>query len=361
MPDGEGNVRTIERQAVIGTGTAPVITDIGFDPGLQDGKLPAGTQSATITVSFNNEQNDVVAEDVQATFDGVDVSGDISVDMAAETVTYTATGLKDKTEHTFNVTLADRGDHTAFRQITFAIAGTSGGGGGGGGGGQSASVDVTPGPNGVAIDILSGAAGQTAWADLTTLETNGVTFDRYGIEFERGASASVTVDAMATQPKGTSELAGALGYLRVDERYVMSSTIDKSRVRVTVSKDALPDGASMNDVTVYHYHEGEWRPVWTFHDGQTITGIEPRIAPLAIGVESGNDGQGTTTMKTTDAPDSKTQTSDAKTQTSTTSVSHSSTTIATDEPMTSSDGQPGFGIVVALAALLALVGLRRYD
>ncbi|WP_458205807.1 S8 family serine peptidase [Haladaptatus sp. NG-SE-30] len=277
------NVTTMTTFEVQTDATPPQVVGTNIEDGAE---LPAGTTSKTIRVTFADSGSGLNVSSAHINIDGkIDITGSLLV-TGGDTIEYGVGGLTDGSTHTYTAEIEDMEGNLQTKTITFTVASGGGGGGGGGAGPTSASVDVTPGPNGVAIDILGGSAGQTAWAELSTLETNGVTFDGYGIEFERGSSASVTVDAMATPPEGTSELAGALTYLRVDERYVMSSTIDKSRLRATVSKDALPDGASMNDVTVYHYHEGKWRPVWTFQDGQSITGIAPRIAPLAIGVES---------------------------------------------------------------------------
>ncbi|WP_227353713.1 S8 family serine peptidase [Haladaptatus salinisoli] len=272
--------------ALINDTDAPVVTAV--EP---TETLDSGTRNATVRFKYEDAVTGVDVGTVSLSFDGAPVAESPNATVTSEYVTYRATNLTTGT-HTAELRVTDNAGNVRRETLTVEVGNSSesgGSGGGGGGGFPTASVNVAPGPNGVAIDILGGVEGQTAWADLSDLEAGGVTFERYGVEFERGASAAVTVDARTTPPTGTSELDGALGYFGVDERYVMDSAVDTARLRATVSKDALPAGATAADVRVYHYRDGEWRPVWTKRDGRTVTGIAPRVAPMAVGVESGAD------------------------------------------------------------------------
>ncbi|WP_139136102.1 Ig-like domain-containing protein, partial [Haladaptatus sp. W1] len=204
---------------------------------LADGAtLPAGTTGVNINVTFADDQSGLDPSTARVVLDNsANVSGSWLV-TGGDTITSGVGGLSDGTTHTFTAEMKDNDGNVQSKTITFSVGSSGGGGGGGGGGRPSATVKTMSGPDGTAIDILGGVKGQTAWADLSNLGTNGISFERYGIEFERRGSASVTVNAVTSPPKGTTELDGALGYFTVDKGYLMHSVVDTTRLQLSVSE-----------------------------------------------------------------------------------------------------------------------------
>ncbi|WP_410766545.1 beta strand repeat-containing protein [Haloferax sp. DFSO60] len=118
--DADGNERESERTFTIGTGTAPQLSGGSLTPAADGDTLPPGTSQATIELSYTDAEGDVTPNDISATFDGADVTADLSV--SDGTITYQATGLADDTSHTFSVEVVDSASNTASKSVTFDIA-----------------------------------------------------------------------------------------------------------------------------------------------------------------------------------------------------------------------------------------------
>ncbi|MFC7202623.1 beta strand repeat-containing protein [Haloferax namakaokahaiae] len=119
VADADGNERTSERTFVIGTGTAPQLSGGSLTPAADGETLPAGTEQATIELTYSDAEGDVDPSDISATFDGEDVTSDLSI--ADGIITYQATGLADDTSHTLTVEVVDSASNSASKSVSFDV------------------------------------------------------------------------------------------------------------------------------------------------------------------------------------------------------------------------------------------------
>ncbi|KAB1193243.1 hypothetical protein GJR96_07205 [Haloferax sp. MBLA0076] len=119
--DADGNTRVSDQSFTIGTGTAPQITGSSLTPTASGSTLPAGTSQATITVSYDDAEDDVDTSAITATFDGSDVTSDLSFDESAGEITYQATGLTDGSSYTLSVDVVDSASNSDSTSVTFDV------------------------------------------------------------------------------------------------------------------------------------------------------------------------------------------------------------------------------------------------
>jgi PGF-pre-PGF domain-containing protein len=163
-------------------------------------------------------------------------------------------------------------------------------------------------------------------------------------------SLGLTVRSTADTPGQTPALdtADSLGYVEV-EHDAPNDAYGASTFRFEVSQSALPDGATLDDVSLYRYHEGSWDTLDTTRDGTAFEASAPGFSVFAVGVSSPDDGVGSAVTETPGEP-----TTEQEPATETTAEPADEPTVTTDTA-TAADG-PGFGFVTALLALVVLVG-----
>ncbi|SIR82411.1 PKD repeat-containing protein [Haladaptatus litoreus] len=244
--------------------------------------------------------------------------------------------------------------------------GAGGAGGGGGAGFSEAIVETSHGDDGVAIDVLNGRDGETAWADLSGEETAAVSFTEVGIEFDRNdANIAITADGNSVDDASDAP-ENALALLDLRERYVRTGDVDSATVRFSVSPAKLPAGAALSDVIVSQRRGGEWRTVRSTRDGAEFSATVSAFSTIAVSVAGENaetepdSGTGT---ETNSPDDRQSDSPESNTDTQTTNAAKTTPTVTTTGTAQTQDvlsnGQPGFGFVVALIELVVLARERQ--
>jgi PGF-CTERM protein len=246
------------------------------DPG--DGTtLPAGTESVTLTVSFDDSQSGLDPSTAKVVYDeSITFSGSYLV--SGNTVSFDATGLSDGSTHTLTVEVADNEGNLQQKTIRFSVAESeesSGGGGGGGGNVPPPSVRVTVteltdtyakaeisnarsgSPGDVSFDGGL-AGGDVTFRGLTVTPKSSDAEPRFFVEAKSASSAPGGVSAF----EGTGE---TLGYLTVTPTYIGDADLDEVAVQFDV--DAAMVGSPEN-VALYRYDGGSWSEVPTESTGQ---------------------------------------------------------------------------------------------
>ncbi|WP_135535146.1 S8 family serine peptidase [Halostella pelagica] len=169
--------------------------------------------------------------------------------------------------------------------------------GGGSGGAPSSGLepslgvgtDVTATADGATVTVVRGLRGDTASADLpASVTANGVGATGINVTLaENAPEFDLSVGASAEPPGDVPAYnrSTALGYFDVGRDSVSEEAIAEASLRFSVSQSALPDSADPDDVTLYRYHDGEWRDLPTNHTGNEYEAATPGFSAFAVGVE----------------------------------------------------------------------------
>ncbi|NHN49628.1 S8 family serine peptidase [Halostella sp. JP-L12] len=287
--------------------------------------------------------------------------------------------------------------------------------------GMDASVSTAL--DGATVSIVRGEAGGSASADLpSTAAVDGVSFDELDVTLAaENREFDLEVAASNQSPDGVTAFddRATLGYLSVEKSDVTNDDIANATIAFTVAEEGLPDGASLDDVSLYHYANGSWEELPTERNGTAFTAETDGFSAFAVGVARADvdvtgasvdpsavgAGESVTVTATVandgslDGSETVSLTADGETLASTNvsvaagetrtvefdvtlddpgsvelavgdvdvgevSVSAAtettaSTTAAAADADSDSDGQAGFGVTVALAALLTGTLLAR--
>jgi PGF-pre-PGF domain-containing protein len=174
-------------------------------------------------------------------------------------------------------------------------------------------------------------------------------------------SLGLTVRSTADTPGQTPALdtADPLGYVEV-EHDAPNDAYGPSTFRFEVSQSALPDGATLDDVSLYRYHDGTWDTLNTTRNGTAFEASTPGFSVFAMGVSSPDQ---TTTRTpdstTTGTPDPAQSTTDAddESEGADRTATAATTPPTAQETTTPGAGSPGVG---PLGTLLALVLVASY-
>ncbi|WP_049972230.1 PKD domain-containing protein [Haladaptatus cibarius] len=283
---------------------------------------------------------------------------------------YDDAGNSDSAARTFEIGNWSEDGGGAPGNNSSAGNGTNGGGaggaGGGGGGFSEAIVETSHGDDGVAIDVLNGRDGETAWADLSGEETAAVSFTEVGIEFDRtDANTAITADGKSVDDASDAP-ENALALLDLRERYVRTGDVDSATIRFSVSPDELPEGATLSDVTLSQLRGDEWHTVHSTRDGVEFSATVSAFSTIAVSVA----GEGAETVpesgtgtETNSPDDRQSNSAESRANTNTTNARKTTSTVTTTGTAETQDvlsnGQPGFGFVVALLALVVLARERQ--
>ena len=281
------------------------------------GDLAEGTTDVTVRFDYADALSGVNASEVTLTFNGFDVTDLQSSSVTGEYATYEATGLSPGA-YVATVRVVDEAGNEATFDTPFTVPAppgsdvddgtiienvTVGGGNSGpapapapaGGGGGSAPpppsilADVAPLADGGATVSYSGArAGETVRTLLDGVAANGVAFTGLDLELA-GEHGPFALDLVPAAESGVDPLpsnARALTYLRVDHE-VGDSVVGSAQLDFTVKRSALPDGATLNDVAVYRFHDGSWTEIETSRRGNRFTAETPGFSVFAVVAEPG--------------------------------------------------------------------------
>lgn len=309
-----------------------------------------GTGSTTVTAGtpVTLSATNVTGTTSTATFEW-DIGGDGSVEATGRSIQYAFNETGDR-EVILRVTDGSRETITSLL-VTVSAETDDGGAGGGEGGGSSIEP---PKSDGVVTDTSAGAtvAVKSPHPDepvrvlLPEFPGTPVGFSQLSIEFteqapdfELAIQPEQSPQSSAPAPPGPK----TIGFFRV-KTDVDDGVIDQATFLLSIPEDALPADATMGDVQVYRYHEGTWTAVQTNAYAGGVEVKTPGFSVFAIGLK---------------APETTTQSATPSTATTTPTTTSQSTT---ESPAgTSSTRAPtsGFGMSLALLALLVTALLTR--
>jgi|GEM_PF-4917638 len=237
---------------------------------------------------------------------------------------------------------------------TVAVEPSSTAGSGGGGGSATSllttSVSTTPSDEGVTAVVETVAAGDPAVVPLADVAAGGVTVTEATVNFDVGTTADneVAVTAAASPPASVpaAPADSVLNYVTVDVIGTLDGRDSGGSLTFEVDADRLAErGATAAAVQAYHYDDatGSWDPIPTTHlGGDSFEATTGSFSTFAVGLADA--GQATTPSATPATTDAGQSTPD-DTPTATT----------TPTSTTGTDG-PGFGVLVTVLAVLALLG-----
>lgn len=288
--------------------------------------------------------------------------------------------------------------------------------------GMDAHVSTTL--DGATVSVVRGEDGGSATADLpSTAAVDDVAFDELGVTLAADESAfDLDVAASDEAPDDVTPPAdrAALGYLSVKKEGVDDDAIANATIGFTVDETDLPEGASLDDVRLYHDQNDEWVALPTQRNGTAFVAKTDGFSAFAVGVaapdlsvtaasvetdevavggrvtvsatvanEGSLDGNQTVAVTTDGETLASTNVTVAAGETRTvevpvtlddsgtvdlavagidagtvevsTETTADTASTTTDDADAASDGQPGFGAVAALLALVVAALLGRRD
>lgn len=314
-----------------------------------------------------------------------DVDGDNTYDLTGEkpSHTYTSTGSK-----TVTLRVTDGNGNTATDTMTVTVE-SSGGGGSGGSTvtGTTATVEETGGStsdqaNGsttVKIEQVS-ESDPTVTVSVDESTGEGLSVSEVSATFDTGTSTDneMTVDAGDSPPAAVPEPAeedkAVLGYVSVDVEGNLDDQVAEGSFLVHLDSTDL-ENTDPDDIIAKHYHDGEWQTVETERvDASTVKVITPDYSAFAITTEQRDTTtptatptptltQTTTPAQSTQTPapaETLTPTPEQSTETPVGTDAVESPTATATATQTPGAAGPGFGVLVALLALVVtLARLRR--
>jgi PGF-CTERM protein len=78
--------------------------------------------------------------------------------------------------------------------------------------------------------------------------------------------------------------ADPVAYYRIDGDYPPDEDVAAARVTVRLSPDALPEGATLDDVLAFRHADGEWERVSVTRDGDSLVVTSPGFSVFALAV-----------------------------------------------------------------------------
>ncbi|ESP88410.1 CHRD domain containing protein [Candidatus Halobonum tyrrellensis G22] len=234
------------------------------------------------------------------------------------------------------------------------------GGGSGGDAAQSTSryrvVDVN---SGVTVSVTEVLSDSPLDAEMN-VSGAGISVTSLGLDTRFATSDfRIEVDTPTASAGDAPALADAtpVAYFRAESVGFNDARIGSANVSVTVSE--LPADASPEDVVIYRLVDGSWTALETTRlDDGSYEAQTDGFTTFAVGVSSASDDGDATTTEQPDDSDS-----DADTDTATPAAADDSTATATDggSAGATETTTPGFGVVLAVLAVLgaALLAGRR--
>ncbi|MFC4449090.1 hypothetical protein [Halorussus aquaticus] len=319
---------------------------------IADYSLVGGPEGANVETNADNSSLRVTAYGVDTDQNGtVEL---VRLELAGETVGESDVDIDvrvvgDEAGNEYEPVSVSAGTLSVSERPRTATTTSDDGGGGGGGGGANVppppvqlSTERTDG--GVRLDVRNARPGESAGASVAGLAAGDATLERVDLEFAGEAAHVVfeftggdgTPDGIARPPGGA-----VLGHVAVASRYAPASVVGRATYRFSVSADALPEGAALDDVTVYHYAGGSWTEARVVRDSNAFTATADGLSQFAVVVDRSSDNPVTSTAAT--------ETTEGSATTGTTGEEAATTANTGGD---AEGGVPGFGGSVTLAALV---------
>ena len=290
---------------------------------------PRGTdayvsQTYAERVRMNADRNVTVVLDEASVAPRVNVSASSTTVSVGESVEFTATGAPASVVEHKEWAFGDGGEATGTAatathqydeagEYAVELAAVDGAGNvgtatvtvtvesGGGGGGppadledpltMDASVDRTS--DGATVSVVRGETGRSATADLPSIAAGDVAFEELGITLAAdNREFDLSVTPSEKPPTGASALVDrtALGYLSVEKSGVSNADIATATITFSVAEEDLPEGASLDNVSLYHRTDSDWEELPTEGDGTTFTAETDGFSAFAVGVARADVG-----------------------------------------------------------------------
>lgn len=253
--------------------------------------------------------------------------------------------------------------------------GTSTGGGGGGGGGltdpDSPEVTTTQTDDGTEATIEAVAPDATVSVDVEGASTDAVSVTGASATFKKGTNteSTMSISASASPPSDTPSPPAAdtvVGYVTVDVDGSLADDVSEGRFTLDVSGSDI-DPAT---VTAHRYDGSEWNEVETDPVDETTVEVisSDGYSPFAIGASESaepDEPTATPTAVETETPTATATPSDEETAEATPTAAVDAetpepTATATPTPTPGASG-PGFGVLIALVAILAVLARVRLE
>ena len=182
-----------------------------------------------------------------------------------------------------------------------AAGGGGGGGGATGGADDGASIDVTSLDDGATVSIDDVPTGEDVEADLgDAVAGEGVTLQSLTFDYRiTPDDYRVEITEVGAEPTGSADeltRAEAIGYLDIEP--IGTDQIESTEIGFTVEDDALADGAAADAVRLYRYDDG-WEQLETDHVGSS--GDVHEFVAVTDGFSSFAVGTATADVTVTDA------------------------------------------------------------
>ncbi|WP_276301039.1 PKD domain-containing protein [Halorussus lipolyticus] len=341
----------------------------------------AANQSVQVRYEFTDGGSGVNLSTLSLNVDGRDVTTEAEVTDGAIEYTIDSPSLGN---HTARLSVEDEAGNRVREPVTFEVTenvsdgpgdgddGDSGGdsdeesGGSSGGGGTNVeppdpTVELEPRGDGFYADVQNGREGLSIPIELSADPTAGVAYESVTVTMAaKNPHFAFTLTPRTNSSDGLGEPSGpdaVGGHLTMTPKYITGEHVSEVRYRFSVIDALISDaGGSPESVVLYQYRDGKWRALPTTHrGGNRYAATAPGYSTVAVGVKSVSDSDrandGTTKTSASGGDESDEEGDDSNAGTSRPSESAGSS----DDSGGDSGGAsiPGFGVGVALVALLA--------
>ena len=120
VSDNDGNWNNATYTFELGADTEePNVTDVSFAPNTTNGVLPGNTNSATVTIQYDDALSGIDRGNVSVEYDGSDVTG--SAVITDSELEYTAIGLTVGSTHTLTAEIPDKEGNTHTETVTVEV------------------------------------------------------------------------------------------------------------------------------------------------------------------------------------------------------------------------------------------------
>lgn len=272
--------------------------------------------------------------------------------------------LSSSTTNTYlpSVTVDGENGQSLTESESLTVESTGGGDdGGGGGGGGSSGPSSTASVSGdrVQLSLDNARAGEPVSVDVPNspaMDRTGVQMRSVEVTLTRSGDSSLDIDTADTPSQSTPEGTRALFAYDVSTD-LTDDDIDRATVRLTVQRDRVEDRES---VTALRRTDDGWESVDTTvvesGDEEFTYAVETtEFSEFALVEQTGDES-------TADAATTTATATATTTPTPTATATATPTATATTDPPVTTTSQPGFGVIVAVVALLisAVLARRRH-
>ena len=154
---------------------------------------------------------------------------------------------------------------------------------------SNVTADVTPFENGVTMVASDVSAGDTVVAVFEEFSDGSTAISGISLEMAGDATrVGLDTEFRPNRPADVAELSGSepVTYVEFTPDGFGSADLASASVSFEVSEDALPDGATADDVQLYRSVNDSWEPLETAHQGDdTYVAETPGFSTFVVGVK----------------------------------------------------------------------------